>query len=175
MSRQDAVKAASVRLIDRIMRYAKIFRGQHDEWFPVLLQLPDDYFKFDGVGEAPDDETPFQKGVGGCVSFSKLLCDFHRDVYPVQRDVVTTEPEPTMWLHLNPPLMYIPDEHAKVDTVHSWTKQFTYTDREGKTCECTANFSTTVTSMIVSQPGERNPDSDVSDVDPDSDVESDSD
>ena len=191
MSREDAVEAASMRLIDRIIVYAS--NTDHRSFdpgnlarngpkHPALLQLPDDYFKFDGAGEAPDDERPFEKDRGGAHFPSKLLYDLHRDVYPVQRDVVTTEPEPTMWLHV-PFRDYISDEiaveeeeipasnaHAKVDTVHEWTKQFTYsgsdsvyvTDREGASCECEAKFSTTVTSRILRQSGED------SDVEPDS-------
>ena len=86
---------------------------------------------------------------------SKVLYDLHRDVYPVQRDVVTTEPEPTRWLHLAPPLMYVPDQYAKVETVHKWTKQFTFTNEDSSSCECEAKFSTTVTSLILRQTGEK--------------------
>ena len=57
MSRQDAVEAASVRLVDRIWVYAKRSWGEDLNSQPALLQLPDDYFEFDGDGEAPNDES----------------------------------------------------------------------------------------------------------------------
>ena len=132
-TREDAVEVAFSRLVERVGMYANMtmsgFQYKGELKPPVLQQFPDGYFEFDGDGVNPHHHTLT-----------------HRGTYPVERDVVTTEPETFTDV----------DDHCpapRVETVHEWTKQYTYTDEEGESCECEAKFSTTVTSLIVRQSG----------------------
>ena len=59
-------------------------------------------------------------------------------MHPIQRDIATTEPKTR-------------NSQGFVDTVHEWTRTFTYTDSEGS-CECEAKFTTTVTSLVLLEP-----------------------
>ena len=98
MSRQDAVRYAASRLIERVQTYGRL-----------VLQLPGEYVK---------------ENRGG--------------MHPIQRDIATTEPKTR-------------NSQGLVDTVHEWTRAYTYTDSEGS-CECEARFTTTVTSLVLLEP-----------------------
>lgn len=129
-TREDAVAAAYRRLVWRVDCYSNnTMSGFGSE--PVLQQFPDGYFEFDGDEEEEPDRHDYA----------------HRGVYPVGRDVVTTEPETLTDVDEQFPA-------PKLETVHKWTKQYIFTDEKGESCECEAKFSTTVTSQFLLPPGE---------------------